>query len=61
MTRLDSGYGDMLYDPATKRYLAILYHGTADEAERRNYTKPISPECGHYERLTPRNTLLVLP
>ena len=34
----DSGYGDMLYDPATRRYVAILYHGTTDEAALKQYS-----------------------
>ena len=32
-----SSYGDMLYDPANKQYVAILYHGTADEAALKQY------------------------
>jgi len=34
----DSGYGDMLYDPATRRYVAILYHGTVGEAALKQYS-----------------------
>jgi hypothetical protein len=34
----DSGYGDMLYDGATKRYAAILYHGTVDESALKQYS-----------------------
>jgi len=33
----DSGYGDMLYDPVNKQYVAILYHGTVDEAALKQY------------------------
>ena len=34
----DSGYGDMLYDHQRQRYVAILYHGTVDEAVLKQYT-----------------------
>jgi hypothetical protein len=40
----DSGYGDMLYDPNTKRYVAILYHGTVDEAVLKQYSFRIVEE-----------------
>ncbi|MFC1596880.1 sialidase family protein [Planctomycetota bacterium] len=33
----DTGYGDMLYDDKSKRFVAILYHGTNTEAVLKQY------------------------
>ena len=33
----DTGYGDMLYDDKSKRFVAILYHGTSTEAVLNQY------------------------
>jgi hypothetical protein len=33
----DTGYGDMLYDEASKRFVTILYHGTSTEAVLKQY------------------------
>jgi hypothetical protein len=37
LTSEDTGYGDMLYDAKSKRFAAILYHGTNTEAALKQY------------------------
>ena len=39
----DTGYGDMLYDAVRKKYVAILYHGTVDEAVLKQYKFRLLP------------------
>jgi len=40
----DSGYGDMAYDEATGKYVAILYHGSRSEAVLKQYKFRLVPE-----------------
>jgi len=40
----DSGYGDMVYDKARDRYVAVLYHGTVDEAVLKQYSFRLEKE-----------------
>jgi hypothetical protein len=39
----DTGYGDMLFDAKSKRFVAILYHGTNTEAALKQYKFRIEP------------------
>lgn len=49
----DTGYGDMLYDPVNRQYVAILYHGTKDEAVLKQYKFRIVAKAGESRRPVP--------